>query len=281
VRSLREIGAAVAANTVNTADGVLPDTFRAALRVEFRRAVHPPYELPTVVLFNGLLVVLFWFSSFRATMFHLHGTLGLPVVLGAWMYSDVPATNVLGSDSRRMMLAVDDEDVVMRLLGARSTFLWLLVAPICVLIAAIIGIADDTALSAVYTILFVAIVPLGALAISDWIGIIWPYHPVSLKMRWQDRRQRRAQIRWLLLVVAPYMVVPAIFVVIGLPALGWWYYKTGGTVGRLGDSMVGQLTLIAAATSLAAWFGGRAVSRRLIRSRRIRLTSYLSEPQVG
>ena len=224
-----------------------------------------------MVLFNGLLVVLFWFSSFKATMFHLHGTLALPVVLGAWMYSDVPATNVLGSDSRRMMLAVDDEDTVMRMLAARSFFLWLLVAPICIFIAAIIGIADDTALSAAYTILFVAIVPLGALAISDWIGIIWPYHPVSLKIRWQDRRQRRAQIRWLLLVVAPYITVPAIFVIIGLPAYGWWYHKTGGTIGRLGDSLAGQLTLIAAATSLTAWFAGRAVSRRLIRSRRTRL----------
>jgi len=83
--------------------GALPETFATAVRAEFRRAARPPYEVPLVVLCNGLLVVVFWFSRFSWTMFSLHGALAFPVVLGSWMYSDVPATNVLGSDSRRVL----------------------------------------------------------------------------------------------------------------------------------------------------------------------------------
>ena len=88
---------------------------------------------------NGLLVVVFWFSRFNGTMFSLHGALAFPVVLGSWMYSDVPATNVLGSDSRRVLEALDDEPMVMRLLAAKSALLWLMVAPGCLVIATISG----------------------------------------------------------------------------------------------------------------------------------------------
>jgi hypothetical protein len=257
--------------------GALPETFRAAVWAEFQRASRPPYEVPLVVLGNGLLVVVFWFSRFNAVMFSLHGALAFPVVLGSWMYSDVPATNVLGSDGRRVLEAGDDIPMLMRLLAAKSALLWLAVAPGCVLIATIIGIVDGRLISATWTVIAIAVVPLGALALSDWVGILWPYHPISLSARWRDRRKVGSQLRWLVLILAPYIVVPAVFVAVSLPALAWWRISTDGVVSRIPDSLFGQLTVIAGATSLAVWFAARAGSRRLLRSRRARLRAYLSE----
>ena len=256
----------------------VPATFRAAVWAEFVRAARPPFEIPLVVLCNGLLVVAFWFSRFSAVMFHVHGSLAFPIVLGSWMYADVPATNVLGSDHHRALAALDDPPRLMRLLAARSALLWLMVAPGCVLIAVIIGIVDGRVFAAMWTVIAIAIVPLGALAVSDWVGIVWPYVPVSLRSRWRDRRHVRVQVRWLVLICAPYVVVPAVLGVVLLPALGWWEIKTHGVVGRISDGLLAQLTIIACVTSLAVWWAGRAGSRRLIRRYRDRLRVSLSAP---
>ena len=264
--------------TSRAAFGALPATFRAAVRTEIRRAAHPPYDVPLVVLSNGLLVVVFWFSRFNATMFSLHGALAFPVALGSWMYSDVPATNVLGSDSRRVLEALDDEPMVMRLLAAKSALLWLMVAPGCLVIATIIGIVDERPISAIFTLIAIAVAPLGALAVSDWVGS-WPTARSRLRARWRDRRNlARPSCGGCVLILAPYVVVPAVFVAVALPAVAWWQIKTGGDVALIPDGLFGQLTLIAAATSLAVWFAGRAGSRRLLRRRRAALQAYLSQP---
>jgi hypothetical protein len=255
----------------------LPGTFRAAVWAEFLRSRRPPYEIPLVVGCNGLLVVLFWFSRFNSVVFSLHGALAFPVVLGSWMYSDVPATNVLGPDRRRMLAGLDDEAMLMRLLAAKTALLWLMVAPGCVVIAVIIGIVDARPMSALWTVIAIALVPLGALAVSDWVGILWPYLPIDLSSRWRDRRRVRTQLRWLLLICAPYVVVPAALLAVSLPAFGWWHFRTGGVVSPIPDALFGQLTVISAATSLAVWFAGRSGTRRLLRRRRARLREYLSQ----
>jgi hypothetical protein len=260
--------------------GDLPGSFRTALRAEFWRATKPPYELPIVVLVNGLLVVLFWFSRFKDTMFTLHGTLAFPIVLGSWMYSDVPATNVLASDSSRVLAALDDIPMLMRLMAARAALLWLLIVPECVIIAVAIGFSDGRAISALWTVIAIAIVPLGALAISDWVGILWPYHPISLKVRWRERRKVWTQIRWIILICAPYLVVPAALAVVALPAYAWWHHKTAGVVERISDGLFGQLVAIASVTSIVVWFAARAVSRYLLRRRRDELRTYLSATET-
>jgi hypothetical protein len=104
---------------------------------------------------------------------------------------------------------------------------------------------------------------------------------LPLKRRWRERKQRRAQLRWILLVVLPYVVVPVLFVVVGLPSIGWWYHQTDGHLSRLPDELVGQLTGIGAVTSVAVFVLGRHVSRRLLRAHRERLIDYLSEPRSG
>jgi hypothetical protein len=257
------------------ASSALPGSLREAVAIEFRRALRPPFEVPLVIVVNGLLVLAFWFTRFKDQIFTLHGTLAFPIVLGSWMISDVPATNVLATDSRRVMDALDDEPALMRLLAAKVILLWLLVAPICILIAIGIGISDSRPVSALWTIIAIGILPLGALAVSEWVGILWPYNPISLKVRWGDRRKIWSQIRWIILVCAPYLVVPMVLVVTGIPAALWWHHKTGGVVKPIPDNLFGPLVLLSAVTSVVVFFGARWVSRRLLRRKRDKLRTYL------
>jgi hypothetical protein len=79
----------------------LPRTLREAVRGEFARALRPPYETLITVAANGALMSSAWYflpRSLKDNLFTLHGSLAFALVLAAWMYSDVPATNVLGPD---------------------------------------------------------------------------------------------------------------------------------------------------------------------------------------
>ena len=93
------------------AEGVEPDdtaTLRGAVRREFARTLRPTYETLLVVAVNGALMSSAWFflpKGLKDKVFTLHGTLAFALVLAAWMYSDVPATNVLGPDASMAMAA--------------------------------------------------------------------------------------------------------------------------------------------------------------------------------
>src|SRR5271157_3295539 len=111
-RALWQGPMADAATPTLPADAVeLPATLRHAVRVEFGRAFHAPYEVPIVIAVNGLLMTGLWFllpPHWKDALFSLHGTLAFAMVLAAWMLSDVPATNLLGPDARRVVAALDD-----------------------------------------------------------------------------------------------------------------------------------------------------------------------------
>lgn len=107
------------------------------------------------------------------------------------------------------------------------------------------------------------------------------YHPNRLAFRWQVRRHVRRQVRWLILICAPYAVMAAVTVLVALPAAGWWWIRTVGTVGWIPDSRFAVLALIALATSLAVGLGARAGSRRLLHRRHDRLADYLADPSLG
>ena len=84
---------------------------RQAMRSEFRRVTHPPFETLLTVAINAALMSSAWFflpTSLRDQVFELHGSLAFAFVLSSWMYSDVPATNVLACDTVRTLAAIDE-----------------------------------------------------------------------------------------------------------------------------------------------------------------------------
>ena len=123
----------------------LPATLPAALRAEFRRAAHPPYETPNVVVGNGLLMTACWVflpASVVSFVFSFHGVLAFALVLASWMYSDVPATNVLGGDAARSSAALGDPAMLRRMWYAKNLVLWALITPLCTVVAIGLGIYE-------------------------------------------------------------------------------------------------------------------------------------------
>src|SRR5664279_1917925 len=99
----------------------LPGTLSEAIRAQFGRSFRSPYETPIVVVANGLLMTGAWFLlPSPNVLFTLHGALAFPMILASWMFSDVPATNVLGPDPGRAMTALTDPTTLRRLLYAKN-----------------------------------------------------------------------------------------------------------------------------------------------------------------
>ena len=145
-------------------------------------ALHPPYTVPLVVSFNALLMAAAWFllpTKWFDWLFTLHGPLAFAMVMAGWMYSDVPATNVLASDRQRVLAVLDDPPMLSRLLYAQNFTLWCFVAPVCTVVAVIIGYFHHDWPPTLVSVVAIAIVPFGALGVAGWVGIIWPYHPAS------------------------------------------------------------------------------------------------------
>ena len=267
-------------------EAVLPVSVFQAVRLEFVRALHAPYVVPSVVVVNGLLMAGLWWwapGAWKSSLFSLHGPLAFALVLGGWMIADVPATNLLGPDPRRTSAALDDPVMFRRLLYAKNLVLWTFVAPVCSIVAVIIGTSNHDYVAMAITIIAITVMPFGVLGISAWVGIRFPYHPIPLRERWAHRRSwGRMWVRWLVLVVTPYGLVPALaFAFITPTLLLWGISAQNGLTGRLSDGEYALGVLIACGLSLiGAVFGQRAGARWAFR-RNKKLSTYLGDPSLG
>jgi len=246
----------------------------------------PPFETPLTVAINAALMSSAWFflpPQLVDAVFTLHGSVAFAFVLSSWMYSDVPATNVLAPDGLRVLAAIDQPVVLRRLLLAKSMVLWCFVAPICLLISFIMGAGQSDKITAVYSAVAIGIVPFGVLAVSAWVGILYPYHPVPVSYRWSRRRDWRPMLlRWGTLVLVPYGVVPALTIAFLAPSLLIWGLTTPvGLTKKLPDNDFGLGIGLACVIAVAAVWLGHRIALRLIARRRDALVAYLSDPLRG
>jgi hypothetical protein len=256
------------------------------VRAELRRAFHPPFEVPVIVACNGTALVLAWFLSpprLSKLLFTFHGPLSFPMVLAGWMLSDVPATNLIGADPGWTLTALPDRRALRRMFRAKNLVLWLLVAPVAPVVAVVIGVYERRPLASIFTLIWIAVVPLGALGLSAWLGIFLPYHPVPLRRRWTHRRPYRRLLRWMLLAVAPYVLVPLLFLLITLPTLALWVVNVHGHLRAhpLPDGLFAWGVSLGAVLSLAIWFAGVRTSAWLVQRRANRLVPFLNDPDRG
>ncbi len=264
----------------------LPASLGAALGYELRETFRPPYSDLLVVAFNAALMCAAWFllpTSWQNWLFSLHGPLAFAMVLAGWMYSDVPATNVLAPDSRRVLAALDDPEMLRRLLYAKNLTLWCLVAPFCTVVAVIIGWVHHNWPPTLVSVTAIAVVPFGTLGVSAFVGIRWPYHPRQLRFRWEHRREwRHMLVRWIALVLTPYGLVPLLAVIIITPSLFLWsMLSSHGLTDKLPTSHFAGGVALAAVVSMAFFFVGHHYSLRFVGRRRDQLRAYLADPDRG
>ncbi len=263
-------------------DVQLPTSMRDAVRQQIALTLQPPFESLITVAVNGALMSSAWFflpTGLKDKVFTLHGTLAFALVLAAWMYSDVPATNVLGPDARRVIAALDHPAMFRRLLYAKNIVLWLVVTPVCALVAVINGLLNHQLLATLYTIVWIRVVPFGFLAISAWVGILFPYHPMPLRYRWEHRRPRRRMlVRWFTLAVTPYVLVPALGVILMVPSLLLWGFTAPhGVSEKLPDHDLGLGVVLACAIALICSIGGHRLAVLIAHRRRTKLVTFLAD----
>jgi hypothetical protein len=264
----------------------MPTTMRQAVRLEYARAFHSPYEVPIVVVVNGALMSGLWFllpTHWKNALFSLHGTLAFAMVLAGWMLSDVPATNLLGPDARRVRSALDDPVMFRRLLYAKNIVLWSLVAPLCTVVAIGIGVNSHDYTAMIFSILAIVVMPFGTLGVSAWLGIRFPYHPIPISERWTHRRPWfHMIIRWTALILTPYGLVPVLAVAFLAPSLALWgVFAQHGLSAKLSDGEFAWGILIACALSVVGAVGGHRVGERWARRRKAELSAYLADPSLG
>jgi hypothetical protein len=251
---------------------------------EIRRCLHKPWDVPLLVLLNGLLVCGGWFLLSRAdkaSLFSLHGPMAFPIVLESWMFADVAATNVLGGDAPGALAAMSDPVRLRQFLDAKRIVLWLLVAPLCSVLALLIGIERHSYLAALSLAVGLLVTPAGVLVISTCAGALWPYHPRSLRWRLANRWNVGKTVRWLILLVGPYSFVPAITTVLLVPAGLVIRHARHGVAGPLRSEHLAAGTAIACVTSLLVAVFLHDVTARLVERRASKLQAYLSDPDRG
>jgi len=264
----------------------LPDNAREAIRQQVSLTFQPPYETPVTVAVNGALMSSAWFflpTELRDKLFTVHGTLAFALILAAWMYSDVPSTNVLGPDARRVLSALDDPEMFRRLLNAKNVVLWSLITPVCAVVAVISGLVNHSLLSTLYTVVAIGVLPFGFLAVSAWVGILFPYHPMPLRYRWEHRKPlKRMLFRWGALAVTPYVLVPFLAALMLVPSLLLWGFTAPhGLSGKVPDHYLGLGIAVACAIALVCSVGGQRLGRLIAERRRAQLVAFLSDPVRG
>ena len=268
------------------ADPPLPQDMRQALRAELSRVLHPPFETFLTVAMNATLMSSAWFflpPKLFSDLFSLHGSLAFAFVLSSWMYSDVPATNVLAPDAIRILGAIDQPQVLRRILLAKSTVLWCIVAPLCLVISFVIGAGSDDKIAAAYSAIAIGVVPFGVLSVSAWLGILFPYHPVPIRYRLREYRHWRPMlVRWGTLVLLPYAIVPGLTIAFLAPSLFvWGLTSPAGLSQKLPDNDLGLGIAMACVVALGAVHFGQRYSLRLIARRRQKLVAFLANPRFG
>jgi hypothetical protein len=133
------------------------------------------------------------------------------------------------------------------------------------------------------TMIWIAIVPLGTLGVAAWIGIWFPYHPIPLRRRLENRRPWWHMIgRWATLTLVPYSLVPAVATAVALSsALLWHVTAAHGLSGRLSFSEFAAGVALTCAIAVAGWIGGHVVAVRMMARRKDAILAYLSDPLNG
>lgn len=249
-------------------------TVRGGTRYEVRQALKPPFEIVQVVAFNMALVLAGWFllSPDTVTSARFASLVFLPAVLASWAFSDVPTTNLYGSQPRRALAALGDATRLRNLIMARDLTLWLIVAPGTALLSFLLAFDDQNILESVIVAAVVVITPFASLGMGAVMAPLLPYHAIPLRRRWQARS---TWVRWTAAVCLPYVLIGPATLVVLLPAillLEWQGKSTAVYVACV--LMTLGWTVLVRRISVA-------FAIRLTSSREESLREYLADPQRG
>ena len=257
-----------------------------AVRSEYARLLtHGRADL-LAVGFNAVLVTVCWYllpDRIVNLLFVLHGPLAFAFFLETWMLADTPATNLAGRDAVRATARLDDPLALRIWLRAKHIVLWSFVGPIAAIVAIVIGVVLDRYMFAAAVAITLLFLPLGVLSVAAWVSLWMPFHPRKLIWRWQHRSDRRAALlRWGVLVVLPYIVVPLIALVLLIPTLIIWIIAHQGyPPHQMASAGLWIGTVVSVVVSLIVFAWAPVVASKIARHSRDQLHDFLSDPEHG
>jgi hypothetical protein len=198
------------------------------------------------------------------------------------MLADTTATNMLANDPGGSLAALPDPGRLRRLLRVKTIALALAVGPVCAAVCLAVAIAVGRLAAGLALAATLLALPFGTVAVAAWLGVLLPYHRHRLAWRWLHRRPWRRALRWGVLVVAPYTVVPALTATLLAPGLlvGVDLRHRDGHAHLAGRSVVAAAGLGCLAAAIAFWLGPY-VTARLAARRGAALAAYLRDPERG
>jgi hypothetical protein len=259
-------------------------TLRGAVAAAYRRAFRPPFEIPLALATNAILMTAAWFllpPRAHDWLFSLHGPLAFPVVMASWMLGDTPSTNVAGLETNTALTVLDEPRSFRIWLAARSIVLTSLVGVPCAIIALVLGFEGQPPLKVLAACLVLAVLPFGILPISAWLGLVFPYHLRPLRWRWEHRGEWRRIVRWVLLLMAPFVVVPIVAGLILGPSIALARWGFGAPATPLTSPQFVLVALLICGTAILFGWIGLWGAGRLRQWRRDHLAHYLSDPAAG
>jgi hypothetical protein len=188
-----------------------------------------------------------------------------------------------GRDAVRAVAQLQNPAALRLWLWTKHVVLASFIGPIAAIVAIVIGIVQqryDTGAAVAVTLLFL---PLGVLSVAAWIGLWQPYHPRKLLWRWEHRSDWRAAVlRWIVLVLLPFLIVPIIAIVLLIPTLIIWIIAhQGHPPHELPPPGLWLGTAASIVISLIFFVLAPTVAVIIVRRRHDRLHGYLSDPEYG
>ena len=158
-----------------------------------------------------------------------------------------------------------------------------MITPVCAVVAVVNGLINHSVLATLYTVVAIGVLPFGFLAVSAWVGILFPYHPMPLRYRWDT--DNPGDGCW-----SGGSPLPS-------PPTSWFRYwlhscwcrrsSCGGLTAphglseKLPDHDLGLGVAVACAVAVVCSVGGQRVGVWLAQRRRAKLAEFLSDPLRG
>ena len=136
-----------------------------------------------------------------------------------FILADVTTTNVLGADAERVRLGLHRGIRLGRILLAKNVALLIIVGLPTLIATALITVNSEADYRLVLTLPGVAFPILTWLGVGNIVSVLLPIAVLPLRQRWQERRDLRRTVLWLLHLGLPYALLFAVNPIGGLPRL--------------------------------------------------------------
>lgn len=180
------------------------------LVADLRWTFRPPWTWLAGVGANLVLAALWWVVV--PLVHHRHGDWGVIIgtYLASFVLADVTSTNVLGADHERVAGALERGVSLRRLLLVKNLTLMLVVAVPLLVTSAALSL-DQRSVAALAVALPLVLFPvLTWLGVGNLLSVALPEPALPLRRRWEQRRQWRTTVRWLLVLGLPYALSLAV-----------------------------------------------------------------------